>query len=357
MKRVKELGLTIKKYNEILGEIVSMFDTTAIAGTHGKTTTSSMIRHIMENSIGCNYFIGAGDGYASEKNKKFVIEADEFNRHFLAYHPNYAVITNIEEEHMEIYKDLNDIKETFTKFASQVKKLIVACGDNENIRSLKIDNEVIYYGYNDNNDVVIKNEQIDGDNTSFDLYMDNNLLSTFTIPLIGHHMVLNAAAAITITLKQGIELDKIKEALRTFKNAKRRFVEEKIGDSIIIDDYAHHPTEIRVTLEAARLKYPNKKLIAIFKPNTYSRTRDFKDDFAKVLSTADEVYLTEIECNREKPEDFDNVSSRTITDLIDKARIIDENNLDIDVNNAVICVMSCASTSHLLESLHKKLEN
>ena len=359
IKRVKELGLQIKKYNEILGEVVSMFDTTGVSGTHGKTTTSSMIKHIFENTIGCNYFIGAGDGYASKENEKFVIEADEFNRHFLAYHPNYAIITNIEEEHMEIYNDLEDIKRTFNEYANNTKKLVIACGDNENVRSLDYKTEVIFYGFNDNNDVIAKDEKVIAGYSEFDVYYNGEKLEHFKLPLVGHHMVLNATAAIMACYKQGISLEDIKNNLLTFKNAKRRFVEEKVKDTVIIDDYAHHPTEIRVTLEAARLKYPDKKLIAIFKPNTYSRTRDFKEDFAKVLGTADEVYLTEIDCNREKSEDYDGVTSRTITDLIPESKIIDENTLEGlgDINDKVICVMSCAYTNHLIDNIKKKLEN
>ncbi len=109
IQRMKKLGLKIKKYNEIVGDIVDMFETIGVSGTHGKTTTSSLIRHILEDSVGCNYFIGAGDGYADKKNKYFVLESDEFNRHFLAYHPAYSIITNIEREHLEIYKDIDDI--------------------------------------------------------------------------------------------------------------------------------------------------------------------------------------------------------------------------------------------------------
>ena len=110
LQRVKRLGLTIKKYNEIMGDVIDMFETIGVSGTHGKTTTSSLIRHFLEETVGCNYFIGAGDGHATKDNKYYVVESDEFNRHFTAYHPTYAVITNIEREHMECYKDLDDIR-------------------------------------------------------------------------------------------------------------------------------------------------------------------------------------------------------------------------------------------------------
>ena len=128
--RARQLGLTIKKYNEIVGDITNLFETICVSGTHGKTTTTSIIRHILEKTVGCNYFVGSGDGKVSKDNKYFVIESDEFNRHFLAYHPTYTVITNIEREHLECYKDIDDIRNTFEKFANKTKDLIVVCGDN-----------------------------------------------------------------------------------------------------------------------------------------------------------------------------------------------------------------------------------
>lgn len=357
LKRVKEMGLTIKKYNEIVGEIVDMFDTIGVSGTHGKTTTSSLIRHILENTIGCNYFVGAGDGYVNKENKYFVIESDEFNRHFLAYHPNYSIITNIEAEHLECYNDINDIRNTFEKFANQTKKLVVACGDNEEVKKINYKNKTIFYGYEKNNDIIIKNDHIDNSGITFDLYTKDSFYGNFFVPLYGKHMVLDTTAAIIICKNIGIDEEKIKEVLTTFHNAKRRFAEEKINNTIIIDDYAHHPTEIKVTLEAAKQKYPDKKIIAVFKPNTYSRTKDFTEDFINSLSIADKVYLTEIDSNREKQEEYPGITSSLITNKIDNSEIIDEENVETLSNykGEVICFMSCASISHLIEKVKEVL--
>lgn len=350
-QRVKEMGLNIKKYNEIMGEITKMFDTISVAGTHGKTTTSSLTKHILSHTTGCNYFIGAGDGYADKKNKLFVIESDEFNKHFITYYPKYSVITNIEEEHMECYKDLKDIISTFEIFASNTKEEIIACGDNENIRKLKTKIPIIYYGFNEHNEYQIKNEQIIENGENFDLYQNEKLIGNFTVPLYGKHMVLDTTAAIIICLKHNIEITKIKELLLTFRNAKRRFVEEKIENSIIIDDYAHHPTEIKVTLEAIKAKYPKKRIVAVFKPNTYSRTKDFKNEFIESLKIADKVYLTEIDCNREKQEDYKGITSHTIIDQIENAEIISEDTIDklSSEKESVVCFMSCAYVNHLIE--------
>ena len=166
-------------------------------------------------------------------------------------------------------------------------------------------------------------------------------------------MVLNAMAAITICHLEGVSYEKIEELLANFKNAKRRFAIENIKNNVIIDDYAHHPTEIKVTLEAARQKYTNRRLVVVFRPNTYSRTKDFADDFASALSVADKVYLTEIDCNREKPEDYPGVSSSLIIDKIEGAELISNEEISKlgDELHSVICFMSCAHVDDLIESL------
>ncbi|MBO5096397.1 MAG: UDP-N-acetylmuramate--L-alanine ligase [Bacilli bacterium] len=355
--RARELGLTIKKYNEIVGDITNMFETIGVSGTHGKTTTTSIIRHILEKTVGCNYFVGSGDGKVTKENKYFVIESDEFNRHFLAYHPTYSIITNIEKEHMECYSDIDDIRNTFESFVNKTKNFAVVCGDNDEIRKINYTSKVYFYGFNDNNDIVIKNLELNSNGSSFDLYLDNELYGSFTIPLYGKHMILDATAAIIVCKNLGIEEKQIEDALSSFRNAKRRFAIEEVNGTTIVDDYAHHPTEIKVTLEAVKQKYPDKDLTVIFKPNTYSRTKDFTNEFVEALNIADNVFLTEIESNREKQEDYPGVSSHMITDKLDNGQIIDENNLEIIKNYSdnVICVMSCADVSHLIENLKEVL--
>lgn len=358
MKRVKSLGLTIKKYNEIMGDVIDEFTTVGVSGTHGKTTTSSIIRHLLENTVGCNYFIGAGDGHATKENKYYVVESDEFNRHFTAYHPTYSIITNIEAEHLECYKDVDDIRSTFEIFANQTKKLIVANGDNEEVRKINYKTKVLFYGFNENNDIVIKNVYLAETGSSFDLYINNELYGHFSIPLYGKHMVMDAAAAITMVKEIGLEKDTIEKILKTFKNAKRRFAEQRVGESIIIDDYAHHPTEIKVTLEAVKQKYPNKRLVVVFVPNTYSRTRDFKDKFIEAFKIADKTYLTEIDCNREKPEDYPGISSSIIISSLESGEIISESTIDklLKEKDSVVCFMGCAYVDGLINAYKEELQ-
>lgn len=352
MIRVKELGLTVKPYSEIMGDVIDMFESIGVSGTHGKTTTSSIIRHILEHSVGCNYFIGAGDGHATKDNKYFVVESDEFNKHFLHYKPTYSIITYIEEEHMECYKDLDDIKESFTKFANQTKDLVIANGDLENIRSLKID-KTLYYGFNDNNDIVIKDAITTDKGSMFKLYDGDNLIGEFFIPLYGMHNVMNATAAILMAIYLKIDINKIKEALETFVNAARRFVLIEEKKNVIIDDYAHHPTEIKATLKAARNKYKDKKIIAIFKPNVYSRFVNFKDQYIEAFNEADYTYLTKVESNRERYEDYVGYDSNIITDVCSNCSLLDEKDMSVLKEYKDVCfvVMSCADVANIIDVL------
>ncbi len=350
--RCRELGLTIKKYNEIVGEITAMFNTICVTGTHGKTTTSSLIKHILNNTLGCNYFIGAGDGSVSRDKDIFVIESDEFNKHFVTYHPTNLVITNIEEEHMECYDDLDDIINTFKIIANKTKNIIVACGDNINVRKVDVDKNIIYYGFNSDNNYVIKNDKVGEFGEEFDLYRDQEFVYRFKTNVYGRHMILDVVACVIMCLNYGVSLDEIQKLLLTFKNANRRFMAEIVNDTVIIDDYAHHPTEINATIEACRLKYPDKKLVVVFRPNTYSRTVDFKDKFVEVLGKADKVYLTDILSNREKGEDYPGVSSDNIIDGIENAEKIDVDTIDKlkEYKGNVICFMSCATITDILDA-------
>lgn len=358
IQRVRKLGLKIRKYNELVGDVIDLFTSIGVSGTHGKTTTSSLIRHVLENTVGCNYFIGAGDGYAREENKYFVVESDEFNRHFTAYHPAYSIITNIEKEHMECYKDIDDIRNTFEIFANQTKKLVIANGDNQEIKKINYRTNVLTYGFGFNNDVVIKNIRLEEEGSRFDIFIKDEFYGSFEIPLYGKHMVQNATAAIILCKELGIPKEKIYELLLSFKNAKRRFSIENVGNTTIIDDYAHHPTEIKATLEAVRQKYPNRRLVVVFKPNTYSRTRDFKNEFIDALNTADKAFVTDIDCNRENPSDYPGVSSKILVEGLNDGDIISESSINKLENelNSVICFMGCAYVDGLIASL-KELIN
>lgn len=356
--RVKELGLTIKEYNEVMGDLTKNFRTISVSGTHGKTTTTTMISKILSNTLGCNYFIGDGTGNANRDNNIFVLESDEFNRHFLKYYPSIAVVTNIELEHTECYRDIEDIISTFETFVNKTREYLFLCGDNENVRKIKTNVNKMYFGFDDNNDAVIRNLILNEDGCCFDLWIDKELYGKFNLPLYGKHMVLDATAAILVCRYIGIDKNIIHDLLRNFENAKRRFAITNVGNTVIIDDYAHHPTEIKVTLEAVRQKYPDKKIAVVFKPNTYSRTKDFYQDFASSLNIADKCFLTEIDSNREKQEEYEGVTSKMIFDLLDNGEMISDDTFYklLEFRNEVVCFMSCASIEHMRKDFIKSLD-
>lgn len=358
IKRVKSLGLKIIAYNELLGKLSSEFKTIGVSGTHGKTTTSTMISHVLGETKGCNYFIGDGSGFADRKNELFTLESCEFNRHFLAYHPYYAIVTNIELEHTECYKDIDEIIKTFEEFANKAHH-VIACGDDKNVRKMNLKNDVTYYGFDDCNDVVCKNVTLDENGSKFDVYIKGELYGHFDIPLFGNHMILNALACITVCNMEGVDTERIHTLLHTFKNAKRRFKEKTFGSVVTIDDYAHHPTEIKVTIQSARQKYPNKEIVAVFLPNTYSRTKALMSDFISALKTADKAYVMDIHCDRERKEDYPGVSSDEIIKNVPNAEKISLDTVDklLKHKNAAICFMSCTNIYELLDKYEALLLN
>ena len=358
IKRVHELGLKIVEYNELLGELSRSFKTIAVSGTHGKTTTSTMISHVLNNTKGCNYFIGDGTGHADKKNNLFTLESCEYKKHFLSYTPYYAIITNIELEHTECYKDINEIIDTFSIFANKAS-IMIGCGDDLNVRKIKTNNKIIYYGFNDNNNVVAKNINLTKTGSEFDVYINGDLYGHFDIPVFGEHMVLNALACITVCNLENVKKDDIHDLMHTFSNAKRRFKEKVFGDVVTVDDYAHHPTEISVTINSARQKYPDKEIVAVFLPNTYSRTEALMDDFIKALKKADKAYVMDIHCDREKQSDYPSASSDTIIKNIDNAEKISIETADklLKHKNSVICFMSCTNIYEIEDKFEKLLNN
>ena len=344
---------------EVLTYLTSKFNTISVCGTHGKTTTSLLLSTVFNKTVGCNYFVGDGSGHADKKNNLFVIESDEFNRHFLAYHPTDVLLTNIELDHTECYKDIDDLINTFNEFVNKATGLIVMCGDDENIRKLKVDNKNhLYYGFNDNNDIIAKNVHYTKEGVDFDCYIEKDFYGHFNLPLYGSHMVLNALGAIGILRHHNISSQDIEKYFKTFTGAKRRFKEYVYNDTIVIDDYAHHPTEIKVTLNAAKQKYPDKELVGIFLPNTYSRTRDLFDAFVESLKLADKTYVMEIRCDRERAEDFPGVTSKKLVDKIPGSELLDIDDPDtlLKHKGSVLCFMSCADIYKIEDKVKELLD-
>ncbi|MNK12354.1 UDP-N-acetylmuramate--L-alanine ligase [compost metagenome] len=312
----KDNGFILKKRSEVLGIISKGQFCIAVAGTHGKTTTSSIVAHVLiASGYGCTAFLG---GIASNYNSNFIIgdnnvvvvEADEYDRSFLTLHPDISVVTSMDADHLDIYGDAGHLEESFKMFAGQLKPggtLFVKNG-------LPLANGVSY-SVGMSSQIKGQNIRVEGSRFVFD-YVDADVTITdIQLMLPGKHNVENAIAAIAVALKLGIDAQKIKEAIGSFKGVKRRF--EYIvntSDHIYIDDYAHHPEELRACFDAVRQLYPDKKLTVIFQPHLFTRTRDFADDFAKVLSTADHLLLLEIYPARELP--LVGVNSQMLLDKI-----------------------------------------
>ena len=319
MKRCREKGLKFIEYfdylyryclhdckiNKIIvegGKLILIFEN----GIHGKTTTSSLLKTALDGEV--NYFIGDGSGFADKKNNLMVMESCEYNKHFLHYYPSIAIITNIDRDHTECYENMDDLINTFKEFSERAN-VVICSGDDLNIRRINFNTKVIYYGLNENNDVVATNIKKTTNGNTFDVVYNNENIGSFFIPLYGDHMILDCLACITTCLYLNKDIESIKERLKGFVNAKRRFKEVVVGDTIVIDDYAHHPAEINATLESARQKYPDKKIIAVFMPNTYSRYRDYADEFVCAFNKADYTFLTKVVSDREKKEDYGNIDS------------------------------------------------
>ena len=311
LKRARELGITVTRRAEALGKAVAGGELVAIAGTHGKTTTTVMTTEALK-AAGLDPTglaggrVGSWNGNLSGgSNRLFVVEADEYDRSFLALAPTVAVVTNIEEDHLDIYPGgLPEIRDAFAQFVRGAGT-IVLCADDAGASSLPVPStaEIIRYGV-DSPDARLRASDIAAVNegSNFTLAYDGKRLGTLALRVPGIHNVKNALAAVASGIALGTSLDSMRAGLESFAGVERRFeLIAQVGGITIIDDYAHHPTEIEATLAAARAIYPAKRIIAAFQPHLYSRTRDFHREFAEALSKADVVYLCDLYPAREQP--------------------------------------------------------
>ncbi|MGO4888748.1 UDP-N-acetylmuramate--L-alanine ligase [Anaerobacillus sp. MEB173] len=322
IERANELNIDVQKYPHFLGQFIQQFTSVAVTGSHGKTSTTGLLSHVLSAAQPTSFLIGDGTGKGAEKSKYFVFEACEYRRHFLNYKPDYAIMTNIDFDHPDYFRDVEDVYSAFQEMAMQVKKAIIACGDDQYLQRIHAQVPVVFYGLSEDNDFQGRNIHVEKDGTTFDVFVRNNYYSTFKINGFGTHNVLNALAVIALCHYENISVEAIKEQLQTFAGVKRRFSEKSLGKQVLIDDYAHHPTEISATIEATKQKYPDREIVAIFQPHTFTRTKTFLDEFANSLKKADVVYLCDIFSSARE-----NSGNLTIQDLLDKipgAKLINE---------------------------------
>ena len=310
LARARELGIPITRRAEALGKAVAGGKLVGIAGTHGKTTTTVMTTSAL-TAAGLRPTGLAGGRVAEwkgnlhyESDELFVVEADEYDRSFLTLSPTIAVVTNVEADHLDIYRDLDEITSTFSRFIRHAS-VVVLCADDAGANSLDLpaSAEIIRYGLRSSDARLVAGDiRATGQATTFSVTYDRRLLGEVALRVPGHHNVQNALASIGAGLGLGVTLDAMRDGLLQFGGVERRFQRlYDVAGVTIVDDYAHHPTEIDATLQAARASYPGRRIVAAFQPHLFSRTRDFSDAFGEALAKADSVFLTEIYPAREKP--------------------------------------------------------
>lgn len=294
IKEAKAQSLKVHRYHDFLGELIEGFRSVAVSGAHGKTSTTGLASHVIKNLKTTSYLIGDGTGVGQEDSEYFVFEACEYKRHFLAYRPDYAIVTNIDFDHPDYFKDVEDVKAAFNSFVSQVKKQAIGCGDDDHVKNLSESHSILLYGFGKHNDLIASNVRSKQGGTEFEVTFQGGDVGIFFIPLHGNHHVLNALSVIAVCLLEKMDMEEVNRHFATYEGVKRRFNEESFGSNILIDDYAHHPTEIKATIDSVRAKYPTKECVVVFQPHTFTRTKQFLREFAKALSLADKVYLCDI---------------------------------------------------------------
>lgn len=302
--------IPVLKRSEMLGIISSGSFNICVAGTHGKTTISSMIAHILRHTgYGCNAFLGGivsnydTNFWSSERNV-CVIEADEYDRSFLRLHPDIAVISAMDPDHLDIYGTEDAFQDAFVEFSGQVKSggVLFSKFGLKRGKDLVADSKQSYSLQNESADIHARNIRMQDGTYQFDVVTKENLISNVTLKMGGMHNVENAVVAIAVALELGIDPDKIKDAVQEFRGVKRRFEYiSKTPSLVYIDDYAHHPEELRALLNGAMTLFRESKCTLIFQPHLFSRTKDNLEEFAEVLSEADEVILLPIYPARELP--------------------------------------------------------
>lgn len=358
-------GFRLIKRSVALAEIVDRYRCVAVAGTHGKTTTSSMIAHILADSgMGCQAFLG---GIASNYNSNLilhptsdiaVVEADEFDRSFLTLSPNIAVITSVDADHLDVYGDENQMHDAFAEFSKKVSpkgKLYRQAG----ISPFEHPRETAYSAEGESK---VKSTNIEVINGSyhFDYQSDTMSLKNCQLGMPGRHNVENATAAIAVCQELGVKPDAIKKALASYRGVKRRFeILVKRDDCVYIDDYAHHPTELRATILSAREMYPDKKITGVFQPHLFSRTQDFADQFAESLALLDEVILMPIYPARELP--ISGVDSQMLLDKITDTpkKLVDKSDLLVHLRNCapeVLLTLGAGDIDQLVGPIRSMLQ-
>lgn len=358
IQRAKELGLEVIRYHDFIGHFIQNYTSIAVTGSHGKTSTTGLLSHVLSGVRPTSYLIGDGTGHGDPKAEFFSFEACEYRRHFLAYSPDYAIMTNIDFDHPDYYTSIDDVFTAFQTMAGQVKKAIFAYGDDAYLRKLEADVPIYYYGVTENDDIQARNIERTTSGSAFDVYHGDEFVGHFTVPAFGKHNILNALGVIAVAYFEKLDLKEVAEEMLTFPGVKRRFSEKIVADMTVVDDYAHHPAEIKATIDGARQKYPDKEIIAVFQPHTFTRTIALMDEFAEALDLADKVYLCDIFGSAR--EEQGNVKIEDLGAKIKKGgEVIKENNVSplLDYHDAVVIFMGAGDVQKFEQAYEKLLSS
>jgi len=315
---------TCYRYHEFLGKLMEDYETITISGSHGKTTTTTLAKTVVSAFGPAGYLIGDGEGYLSAESKYLCVEADEFRRHFLSYYPDYAVITNIEIDHVDYFHDEIDYFNAYQEFVTHVRKKIFYYGDDPWCQKLVFPVSAYSFGLNNTNEYYPANIQSTSNSTSFDLMHGDQKLHHYELPFVGDHLLIDVLGILSLSDQMGFDHNAVEDALHNYVGPKRRYIVEEFKDTIFVDDYAHHPTEVKVTLEASRKRYPDRKIIAIFKPHRASRVKYFADEFKEALLKADEIYLLDFTSIDDKQDGTD-IDITYLADRIENSHVLPEN--------------------------------
>lgn len=358
IQRAKELGLEVIRYHDFIGHFIQNYTSIAVTGSHGKTSTTGLLSHVLSGVRPTSYLIGDGTGHGDPQAEFFSFEACEYRRHFLAYSPDYAIMTNIDFDHPDYYTSIDDVFTAFQTMAGQVKKAIFAYGDDAYLRKLKANVPIYYYGVTENDDIQARNIERTTSGSAFDVYHGDEFVGHFTVPAFGKHNILNALGVIAVAYFEKLDLKEVAEEMLTFPGVKRRFSEKIVADMTVVDDYAHHPAEIKATIDGARQKYPDKEIITVFQPHTFTRTIALMDEFAEALDLADKVYLCDIFGSAR--EEQGNVKIEDLGAKIKKGgEVIKENNVSplLDYHDAVVIFMGAGDVQKFEQAYEKLLSS
>lgn len=318
------------RYHEYVGKLMEKYTSIAISGSHGKTTTTTMVRDVFQKFYPTGYLIGDGEGSLREEDRFLCVEADEFRRHFLAYHPDYALITNIEIDHVDYFKDEQDYLSAYQEFVDQVKEGVFYNGDDADCRKLNFTTPAFSFGFSQKNDFRIVDLEETAEGCNFTFAFHGSTVGNYSLPYAEKHLLYDTMAVLSLATVLCLKAEGVEEALRHFETPKRRFKVEQHLSEIFVDDYAHHPTEVKVTLETARHRFPNREIVAVFKPHRASRVLHFAQDFADALSLADSTYLLDFTSIDDKQDGTD-IDIHYLADRTPNSSVISE-----DVKGALV---------------------